>query len=103
MKSVTDFIERKIGLKVNAEKSKVGRPTHIKFLGFGCFYGSDGKCNAKPHLLSILKLKRKLKWLTKRSWSISLGRKAGEAQAACRRVGELLPNCQDENTTVNVG
>ena len=72
METVTDFIQRKLGLIVNAEKSRIGRPKDIKFLGFGYFYGKDGKCNAKPHMKSILKLKRKLKALTKRSWSISL-------------------------------
>ena len=72
MRSTTDFIQRKLGLNVNAEKSKIGRPTDIKFLGFGYFYGKDGKYYARPHLKSILKLKRKLKALTKRSWSILL-------------------------------
>jgi len=73
MKSITDFIERKLGLKVNAEKSRVGRPNEIKFLGFGYFYAvKDGKWQAKAHAKSVLKLKRKLKALTKRSWSISL-------------------------------
>jgi len=72
MKSITEFIERKLGLKVNATKSQVGRPNQIKFLGFGYFMGKDGKYQAKPHKLSIEKLKRKLKALTSRKWSISL-------------------------------
>jgi group II intron reverse transcriptase/maturase len=72
MKSITDFIERKLGLKVNATKSKIGRPNQIKFLGFGYFTDKDRKYQAKPHKLSIEKLKRKLKALTCRSWSISL-------------------------------
>ena len=42
MKSITDFIQRKLGLIVNATKSKVGRPTDIKFLGFGYFHDKDG-------------------------------------------------------------
>jgi len=72
MRSITDFIQRKLGLIVNTEKSRIGRPTSIKFLGFGYFAGKDGKWYAKPHKTSIMKLKRKLKALTKRSWSISL-------------------------------
>lgn len=71
MRTITDFIERKLGLKVNAEKSRIGKPTEIKFLGFGYFYNKDG-CQAKPHAKSVMKLKRKLKALTKRNWSISL-------------------------------
>jgi len=72
MKSITGFIERKLGLKVNAAKSKIGRPDQIKFLGFGYFMDKTGKYQAKPHELSIEKLKRKLKALTCRRWSISL-------------------------------
>lgn len=71
MRTITDFIERKLGLIVNAEKSRIGKPTEIKFLGFGYFYNKDG-CQAKPHAESVMKLKRKLKALTKRNWSISL-------------------------------
>jgi len=72
MKSITDFIERKLGLTVNATKSQIGRPNQIKFLGFGYFMGKDGKYKAEPHKLSVDKLKRKLKALTSRKWSISL-------------------------------
>ena len=43
MKSVTRFIENKLGLKVNAEKSKVDKPKGIKYLGFGFYYDSFAK------------------------------------------------------------
>jgi len=72
MKSITDFIERKLGLKVNATKSQIGKPQRIKFLGFGYFVDSNKRYQAKPHKSSIQKLKRKLKALTSRKWSISL-------------------------------
>lgn len=72
MESITKFIEKKLGLKVNVEKSKVARPNQIKYLGFGFYYTDAGKIKPKPHLKSIQKFKRKLKQLTKRSWSISL-------------------------------
>jgi group II intron reverse transcriptase/maturase len=72
MESITDFIERKLGLKVNATKSQIGKPQRIKFLGFGYFVDKDKKYQAKPHKSSIEKLKRKLKALTSRKWSISL-------------------------------
>jgi hypothetical protein len=57
---------------VNAAKSKIGRPNQIKFLGFGYFIDKEGKYQPKPHKLSVEKLKRKLKALTCRKWSISL-------------------------------
>ena len=70
--SITKFIEKKLGLKVNAEKSKVTRPTKTKYLGFSFWMSKSGKWKPKPHLKSYQKLIRKLKQLTNRSWSISL-------------------------------
>ena len=70
--SITKYIEKKLGLKVNAEKSKVTRPTQTKYLGFSFWMSKGGKWKPKPHLKSYQKLIRKLKQLTDRSWSISL-------------------------------
>jgi group II intron reverse transcriptase/maturase len=76
MKSITKFIEKKLGLIANASKSKVGRPRDIKFLGFGYYFNAKSKrYEVRPHEQSIFKLKRKLKRLTKRSWSISLDKR----------------------------
>ena len=73
MNSIIKYIEKKLGLKVNATKSKVARPKDIKYLGFG-FYQRPGQTNwrPKPHLKSVQKFKRKLKSITKRSYSIPL-------------------------------
>ena len=72
MKNITKFTEKKLGLKVNAEKSKVARPNQIKYLGFGFYYTKTGIVKPKSHLKSIQKFKRRLKQLAKRSCSISL-------------------------------
>ena len=72
LESVTKFIEKKLGLKVNAEKSKVTRPTQTKYLGFSFWKDAKGKWKPKPHLKSYQKIKRKLKQLTCRRKSISL-------------------------------
>ncbi|PYF01432.1 group II intron reverse transcriptase/maturase [Ureibacillus chungkukjangi] len=73
MESVVKFIEKKLGLIVNAEKSKIARPKDLKFLGFGYYYDSkDKKYQVRPHPMSVQKFKRKLRQLTKRNWSISL-------------------------------
>ena len=71
MYSVTDWIERKLGLKVNAEKTHTTRPTKLKYLGFGFWKSKEG-WKAKPHKDSVTKFKRKLKQLCKRSWSIDM-------------------------------
>lgn len=70
--SITKYIEKKLGLKVNAEKSKVTRPTQTKYLSFSFWKSSSGKWKPKPHIKSYEKLIRKLKQLTKRNLSISL-------------------------------
>lgn len=45
MKSVTSWLERKLRLKVSAEKTKVVRPTKSRFLGFTFWKNKDGwKC-----------------------------------------------------------
>lgn len=72
IESTTKFIERKLGLKVNIEKSKVARPNEIKYLGYGFYNTKTGKIKPKPHLKSIQKFKRKLKQITKRNWSIPI-------------------------------
>lgn len=71
LKSITTFIEKKLGLIVNAEKSKITRPNDTKFLGFS-FVKMKGKWECVPHKMSYMKFKRELKRLTKRSWSVSL-------------------------------
>lgn len=71
--SIIKFIEKKLGLKVNAEKSRISRPSNTKFLGFGFYYDSNKKkFQPRPHGDSIQKFQRKLRQLTKRNWSISL-------------------------------
>ena len=71
MHTVTKWIERKLGLKVNMMKTKVTKPTKLKYLGFG-LVKMGGKWEARPHQDSVKNLERKLKKLTKRSWSISM-------------------------------
>ena len=75
MESITKFIERKLGLKVNVEKSKVAKPNEIKYLGFGFYYTKTGIIKPKPHLKSIQKFERKLKQLTIRSQSVSMDKR----------------------------
>lgn len=73
MRSVTEFIEGKLGLIVNSIKTKVTRPndSSMKFLGFGFF--KDYRSNlykAKPHQKSVENFKYKLKQLTRKNWGV---------------------------------
>lgn len=73
MESITTFITKKLGLKVNVEKSKIARPNQIKYLGFG-FYKKINQniWRPKPHIKSVQKFKTKLRDILVRSRSISL-------------------------------
>lgn len=74
MATITNFIENKLGLIVNVEKSKIAKPNEIKYLGFG-FYNNKGKWRPKPHLKSVQKFESKLKDITSRSDAISIADK----------------------------
>lgn len=71
MYSITEWIERKLGLKVNATKTKVTPPSKLKYLGF-CFWKDKTEWKARPHESSVEKFKRKIKKLCKRKWSVDL-------------------------------
>ena len=72
MYSITDWIERKLGLKVNAEKTCITRPTKLKYLGFGFWKDHEGNWRARPHEKSVAKFKRRLKQLCCRRRSIDV-------------------------------
>lgn len=73
MANVSKYIEKKLGLKVNMTKSKVSKPNEIKYLGFGFYYDRYSQLwKAKPHEITIQKLKEKIKKLTSRSWSVDM-------------------------------
>lgn len=66
MESITRYIEGKLKLTVNKEKSTVGRPWKLKFLGYS-FYNVKGGVEFRVHEKSVKKLKQKIKYLTGRS------------------------------------
>lgn len=102
MANVSSFIEDKLGLKVNMAKSKVSKPNDIKYLGFGFYkdYNAGGVYKAKPHEISIQKLKSRLKQLTSRSWGISLKmrflkiKQLVEGWINYYRIGNFKRKCQ---------
>ena len=84
METITKFIEKKLGLKVNATKSKVARPKDIKYLGFGFYQNKTGTYRPKPHVKSIQKFKRKLKQITRRNRGVSVAQVVKELNAVIR-------------------
>ena len=71
MENITKFIETKLRLKVNREKSKVDRPWRIKYLGFS-FYQAKGKIEIRIHPKSVAKFKEKIRDITSRSNAMSM-------------------------------
>ena len=73
MESITNFIEKKLRLKVNKSKSKVALYNEVKYLGFGFYHSPQHKqIRMRVHEKSIQRIKTKIKELTKRSWSVKL-------------------------------
>ena len=73
MESITNFIEKRLRLKVNKSKSKVALYNEVKYLGFGFYYSPQHKqIRMRVHQKSIQRIKTKIKELTKRSWSVKL-------------------------------
>jgi len=64
--SITYFIENKLFLRVNRDKSKVCHIKEVKFLGYS-FYKAKGEGRLRLHPKSVLKMKVKIKELTSRS------------------------------------
>lgn len=99
MHTVTNWIERKLGLKVNASKTKVTKPSQLKYLGFG-FVKMGDKWEARPHADSLAKFKRTLKKLTSRAWGISMDERIQRLNWVIRgwinyfRIGKMKTNMQ---------
>ena len=66
LENLLPFIEKKLFLKVNREKTVVDEAWRVKFLGFS-FYRRNGEVRIRIHPKSIAKMKAKIKELTSRS------------------------------------
>lgn len=67
MANTTRFLEKKLKLKVNQEKSKVAHTNEITFLGFA-FSGAKIRWSDK----AFVRFKQRIKELTGRSWGVSM-------------------------------
>lgn len=74
MQSITIFIEDKLKLKINKEKSTVDRPWKLKVLGFSFYCKKEG-IGIRIHPKSVKKFKQKLKEITGRSNAMSMTRR----------------------------
>lgn len=84
MKSITDWIERKLFLKVNATKTKVVRPTRSKYLGF-TFLKNGKEWKVRPTTEKKKKLRQKVSEYLKRNKAI-----ARPLAETIKRVNEIV-------------
>ena len=71
MAHILPFIENKLKLRVNKEKTKVAYIGHVKFLGYGFYPSKGSKIKLKVHKKSIEKMKSRVRVITSRSRGIS--------------------------------
>lgn len=79
--SVTRFVERTLRLKVNREKSSVGRPWRSKFLGFSFTVHRQPKRRLAP--ASVQRFKQKIRELTRRT-------RGGDLEEIVGRISSYL-------------
>ena len=84
MKSISDWLERKLFLRVNATKTKVVRPTRSKYLGF-TFLKNGREWKVKPTNEKKKALKAKLSEYLKRNKAI-----ARPLAVTVKRVNEIV-------------
>ena len=74
--SITRFLEKRLRLKVNEEKSAVGRPWERKFLGYTMT--SNREPRLKVSEVSVRRLKMKLREILRRGRGRNIGRQIKE-------------------------
>lgn len=84
MKSISDWLEKKLFLKVNATKTKVVRPARSKYLGF-TFLKNGGEWKVKPTNEKKKALKAKLSEYLKRNKAV-----ARPLAVTVKRVNEIV-------------
>jgi RNA-directed DNA polymerase len=82
MKSITRFLEKRLRLRVNEEKSAVGRPWERKFLGYSMTWHKRPKL--KVAMASIKRAKEHIREIMRK----------GRGRSLRRVIGELTPYLQ---------
>ena len=107
MKSVTKYIENVLRLKVNKDKSRIGRPTEIQYLGFAFYYQfQEKKYKIKVPKKSLDKVMKKVRKLTSRKWGVSNSYKAQKIAEVVRgwinyfKIGSILTATRRLDTVI---
>jgi len=92
MRSITRFITRRLKLKVNESKSAVARPGERKFLGFSISSGREPKRRIASK--ALVRAKRKIRELTRRTRGISVERMVKELASYLRGWKSYFGFCE---------
>jgi group II intron reverse transcriptase/maturase len=82
MGSVVQFLEKKLKVKVNRQKSKVDRANRVKFLGFS-FYKYRGEVRIRVATKSLQRFRHRLRRMTRRT-------RSGKLEDVIREVNQYL-------------
>ena len=103
----TKYIENVLRLKVNKDKSRIGRPTEIQYLGFAFYYQfQEKKHRMKVPKKSLDKVMKKVRKLTSRKWSVSNSYKAKKIAEVVRgwinyfKIGSILTVTRKLDTVI---
>jgi len=92
MQSITEFITRRLKLRVNSEKSAVGRPWERKFLGFSFTSNREPKRRIAP--AAVKRFRERVRELTRRTRAISLEEMVKQLTVYLRGWQEYFGFCQ---------
>jgi RNA-directed DNA polymerase len=92
MESITRFLQDKLKLKVNSEKSAVARPWERKFLGFSFTRDREPKRRIAPK--AVKRFKERVRELTRRTRGISIERMTEELNRYLRGWIGYFGKCQ---------
>jgi RNA-directed DNA polymerase len=92
MESITEFITTRLKLRVNSEKSAVGRPWERKFLGFSFTWSQEPR--RRIALAAVKRFRERVRELTRRTRGISLEEMVKPLTVYLRGWREYFGFCQ---------
>ena len=99
MESTRQFLETKLRLQINEEKSSVTRPENVHFLGFRFGIGEGGHVKVKLSAKTQKRLSAKVRELTPRTWGRSLEACFDELNEYCRGWMGHFRLCTEEGAS----
>ncbi len=84
---ISQWIEERLKLRVNKDKSGIRRPSNGQLLGFGFWQGKGGEIRPRVSEKSYDRLKDKIRKVTGRSWSMSMDERIAKLMQITRGCG----------------